>query len=124
MYLYAGKILRIDLSSGAISSEPLNRDWLRQYWGGWGLAVKYFTELSDPAVDALDPATPMVFMTGALAGTLTPLSGRFCMVSRSPQTGTIFESNVGGSVGPELKLAGYDGMIITGRAAKPVYIRI
>ena len=124
MYLYAGKILRIDLSSGAVSSEPLNRDWLRQYWGGWGLAVKYFTELSDPATDALDPATPMVFMTGALAGTLTPLSGRFCMVSRSPQTGTIFESNVGGSVGPELKLAGYDGMIITGRADKPVFIRI
>ena len=124
MYLYAGKILRIDLSAGTISDEPLNRDWLRQFWGGWGLAAKYFTELADPAVDALDASTPMIFMTGALAGTLAPLSGRFCMVSRSPQTGTIFESNVGGSIGPELKHAGYDGMIITGRAAGPVYIRI
>ncbi|MCJ2165063.1 MULTISPECIES: aldehyde ferredoxin oxidoreductase family protein [unclassified Pseudodesulfovibrio] len=124
MYLYAGKILRVDLSAGTITDEPLNRDWLRQFWGGWGLAAKYFTELANPAVDALDASTPMIFMTGALAGTLAPLSGRFCMVSRSPQTGTIFESNVGGSIGPELKHAGYDGMIITGRAAGPVFISI
>lgn len=124
MYLYAGKILRVDLSAGTVTDEPLNRDWLRQFWGGWGLAARYFTELADPAVDALDPATPMVFMTGALCGTLAPLSGRFCMVSKSPQTGTILESNVGGAIGPELKLAGYDGMIITGKADKPVALTV
>jgi aldehyde:ferredoxin oxidoreductase len=63
-------------------------------------------------------------MTGPLSGTLAPLTSRLCLVSKSPHTGTIFESNVGGAFGPELKFAGYDGIIIRGRAAKPVYIKI
>ena len=63
-------------------------------------------------------------MTGPLCGTLAPTASRMCLVSKSPATGTIFESNIGGAFGPELKFAGYDGIVITGESEHPVYLRI
>ncbi len=66
----------------------------------------------------------MVVMTGPLCGTIVPTSSRTCLISKSPHTGTMFESNVGGAFGPELKFAGYDGIVITGKADHPVYLRI
>ena len=124
MNLYSGQMLHVDLSRKKIEAKALNEEWLKDYIGGWGLAARYFYDLSDPKTDALSPETPMVIMTGPLCGTLAPTSSRICLVSKSPATGTILESNVGGAFGPELKFAGYDGIVITGRADSPVYLKI
>ncbi|MEW5724278.1 MAG: putrescine aminotransferase [Thermodesulfobacteriota bacterium] len=124
MYLYAGQVLRVDLTNRRVTTEPTNPDWLKEYWGGWGLAARYFWEECPAGVNALAPENPVVIMTGALCGTLMPTASRTCLVSKSPKTGTIFESNIGGAFGPELKFAGYDGLIITGRAYSPTYLCI
>jgi putrescine aminotransferase len=122
--LYAGRTLHVDLSRHTAEARSLVEPWAEEYIGGWGLGVKYFTELTDPKVDPLSPDNAVVLMTGPMSGTLAPTGSRTCIVSKSPHTGTIFESNVGGSFGPELKFAGYDGLIITGRADRPVYLKI
>ncbi len=124
MNLYAGKLLVVDLSTRQISEEPLREDWLKEYWGCWGLAVRYYWDLVDPKVDPLSPDNPVVIMTGPLGGTSAPMTSRFNLVSKSPHTGTIFSSNTGGAFGPELKFAGYDGIIIKGAASEPVYLKI
>jgi len=122
--LYAGQVVHVNLTSGEIKTKPIRQEWLKDYIGGWGLATRYFYDAVDPTVDPLSPDNSIVIMTGPLCGTLAPTASRLCLVSKSPHTGTIFESNVGGAFGPELKFAGYDGILITGRAEKPVYLRI
>jgi len=124
MNLYAGKILVVDLSNQRIEVEPLNEEFARQYWGGWGLALRYYCEHSFPEVDPLSADNPLVIMTGPFCGTLAPMTSRFCVVSKSPHTGTVFESNAGGAFGPELKFAGYDGILIKGKAPSLVYLEI
>lgn len=124
MNLYAGKMLIVDLTTRTVSTEPLRRDWIRDYWGSWGLALRYYCNSVKPEVDPLSPENVVVIMTGPLGGTIVPLASRLCLVSKSPHTGTIFESNIGGAFGPELKYAGYDGIVIKGRAASPVFLKI
>jgi len=124
MNLYAGQILHVDLTTKEIQAGALNRAWLEDYIGGWGLAARYFVDHVDPKTDPMSPQNALVIMTGPLCGTLAPTSSRTSLVSKSPHTGTIFESNMGGAFGPELKFAGYDGIVITGRADRPVYLRI
>jgi len=124
MNLYIGKMLVVDLTTNKVSTEPLRQEWAREYWGSWGLALRYYCDAVKPEVDPLSPENAVVIMTGPLGGTLVPLASRLCLVSKSPHTGTIFESNVGGSFGAELKFAGYDGIIIKGRAAAPVFLKI
>ncbi len=124
MNLYSGQVLHVDLTSQKIRPKSINKAWLQDYIGGWGLAVKYFYELADPKTDPLSADNAMVIMTGPLCGTLAPTGSRTCLVSKSPHTGTIFETNVGGAFGPELKFAGYDGIVITGKAEHPAYLRI
>jgi putrescine aminotransferase len=124
MHLYSGKVLHVDLTSRTLESKPLNADWIREYWGGWGMAARYYQELAPAGVDPLAPENPIVIMTGPFAGTLVPLASRFCLVSKSPHTGTFLESNMGGGFGSELKYAGYDGLVITGKSYAPVYLKI
>lgn len=124
MNLYMGKMLVVDLTAESVTTEPLRAEWLREYWGAWGLALRYYTDAVSPEVDPLAPENAVVIMTAPLCGTLVPLASRMCLVSKSPHTGTIFESNVGGSFGPELKYAGYDGIVIKGRASAPVFLKI
>ncbi|MBW2480124.1 MAG: aminotransferase class III-fold pyridoxal phosphate-dependent enzyme, partial [Deltaproteobacteria bacterium] len=124
MNLYAGQVLHVDLTAGEIRPKSINRQWLQDYIGGWGLAVKYFTAEVNPQTDPLSADNALVIMTGPLCGTLAPTASRTSLVSKSPHTGTIFETNVGGAFGPELKFAGYDGIVITGKAEHPVYLRI
>lgn len=124
MNLYTGKMLVVDLSEQTITTQPLKQEWIRQYWGSWGLALRYYTDMVDPTIDPLAADNPIVIMTGPFTGTLVPLTGRLALVSKSPHTGTIFESNVGGAFGPELKYAGYDGLIIKGASKSPVYLKI
>jgi len=124
MNLYAGQVLHVDLTNRKAEPKPIRQEWLQDYIGGWGLATRYFYDLVDPKVDPLAADNAIVIMTGPLCGTLAPTASRLCLVSKSPHTGTIFESNVGGAFGPELKFAGFDGIVITGRADRPVYLRI
>jgi len=124
MNLYAGQMLHVDLTAGQVHTERLKKEWLTKYIGGWGLAARYYYDQVDPQVDPVAPENAIVIMTGPLCGTLAPTGSRLCLVSKSPHTGTIFEANIGGAFGPELKFAGYDGVVITGKADKPVYLRI
>lgn len=121
---YQGKILRVDLTSGKVEDEALNSDYARMFIGGSGLAARYIYDLADEETDPLGPENPLVFMTGPLVGTRAPSCGRYVICARSPQTGLWGESNIGGFLGPHLRFAGYDGIIITGQAAEPVYLLV
>ncbi|MDH7490298.1 MAG: aldehyde ferredoxin oxidoreductase N-terminal domain-containing protein, partial [Anaerolineae bacterium] len=121
---YMGKILRVNLTTGEMRDEATNLHWAEQFIGGAGLAARYLWEHVTPDTDPLGPDNPLIFMTGPLTGTAAPSCGRFVVCARSPLTGLWGESNSGGFWGPELKFAGYDGIVITGRAAEPVYLAI
>ena len=124
MGLYAGKMLIVDLTAQKITTEPLRQDWAKEYWGSWGLALRYYYDAVSPDIDPLSPENVIIIMTGPLGGTLVPLASRLCLVSKSPHTGTIFESSIRGALGPEQKCAGYDGIIVKGRSPVPVYLKI
>jgi aldehyde:ferredoxin oxidoreductase len=122
MHGYMGKILRVDLSTGDIQDEPLNGAYARAFVGGSGLAARYIYDLVDGDTDPLGPGNPLFFMTGPLVGTAMPSAGRCSVCALSPLTGIWGEANTGGFFGPELRFAGYDGIIVTGQAEKPVYL--
>ena len=124
MFAWKGKILRVNLSDGTIKAEPLNQEYAEQYIGARGLGTKYFTEEVDPKVDPLSPENKIIFMTGPLTGTFAGSAGRYNVVTKGPLNGTIAASNSGGTFGPELKYAGWDGIIFEGRAESPVYLSI
>ncbi|MBC7114492.1 MAG: aldehyde:ferredoxin oxidoreductase [Archaeoglobi archaeon] len=118
------KILRVDLTSGSVKDEIIPEEICRKFVGGRGLAEKILWDELKPGIDPLSPENILIFMTGPLEGTRMPTSGRFHVVTKSPQTGGIGDSNCGGDFGPKLRAAGYDGVVVTGRAEKPVYIWI
>ncbi|MEA2074845.1 MAG: aldehyde ferredoxin oxidoreductase family protein [Euryarchaeota archaeon] len=122
VYGWRNKILRIDLSKGKVDSFAPEASLLKGYIGGRGLGAKLVYDVG--RVDALAPANLLVFAAGPLTGTTTPASGRVSLSTKSPLTGTIFDSNCGGSFGPELKKAGYDAIIIGGKSPEPVFIEI
>jgi len=124
VFLYQGKILYVDLDHGEVKPVPTREEWLDTYVGGMGLAFRYLLETLDFHADPLSPDNVLVFMTGPLAGTLAPLTSRLVLVSKSPKTETVFESNMGGAMAAEIKYAGFDGLIIKGKADSPVYLRI
>ena len=121
---YMGKILRIDLSEGSLTEEPLCEDWAKLYIGGPGLATRYLYDLLPAGIDPLSPENPLIFMTGPLTGTASASASRYSVVSKSPQTGIWGQSNSGGTFGPALKRSGFDGIIFEGRSPVPVYLRI
>ncbi len=124
MHGYMGQILRVDLSSGRLRDEPLNEALARAYVGGSGLAARYLMDMVDGQTDPLGPDNPLVFMTGPLVGTAMPSAGRYSVCALSPLTGIWGEANSGGFFGPELRFAGYDGILITGVAERPVYLSV
>jgi aldehyde:ferredoxin oxidoreductase len=124
MYGYVGKILRIDLTKGSISTEPLDFEIAKKFIGGRGLGTYYMSREVNPKIDAFSPENKLIIATGPLTGTPTPTGGRYMVVTKSPLTGTIASSNSGGYWGPELKFAGYDMVILEGKSEKPVYIMI
>ena len=121
---WQNKILRVDLGSGEITTEPLHWQWANEYLGGRGLASKYLSEEMDASADAESPENALIFATGPLTGTMASTSGRYVVVTKGPLTGAIACSNSGGKFGAELKYAGYDMLIIRGRAKSPVYLHI
>jgi aldehyde:ferredoxin oxidoreductase len=121
---WAGRVLRIDLSERTHHVDPLNLDWAREFVGGRGLAARYLFEEADASLDPFDPATPLIYATGPLTGTNASCGARYMVVTKGPLTNCITTSNSGGHWGPELKFAGYDLLIVTGRAPSPVYVWI
>ncbi len=121
---YTGEMLRINLSSESIKTEELDMDLAEQFLGGRGLGVKILYDELEPKTDPLSPDNKMIFTTGPVTGTSTPTAGRYVLVSKSPISHTIFDSLCGGSLGSELKYAGFDVLIIEGRASSPSYIWI
>ena len=121
---WAGKILRVNLTAGTVTSEPLNMTWAKQYLGSRGLATKYLVEEMDANVDPLSVDNKIIWATGPLTGTMASTGGRYTVVTKGPLTGAIACSNSGGYWGAELKMAGWDMIIFEGKSAKPVYLSI
>jgi aldehyde:ferredoxin oxidoreductase len=121
---YAGKVLFIDLNDGSIREETLDERVYREFIGGNGLGIRVLYEKMKACVDGLGPENILGFVVGSLTGTSAPGSGRHMVVTKSPLTGTWAESNSGGTFGPELKTAGYDGVFFYGISPKPVYLLI
>lgn len=124
MDAWVGKILRVDLSSREFMVEDLDPDFAREYIGGQGTATKILFDEIDPAVDGLSPENVLIFSTGVMVGTGAVSGARSVWAAKSPLTGAIAFSNVGGYFPAELKFAGYDMMIFEGKADEPVYLWI
>jgi len=123
-YGYTGKLLWVDLSRNEIFIKELDVNDTEQFIGGSGIGAKILYNEIDSKTDPLSPQNPLIFMTGPLTGTPVPWSGRHALVSLSPLTGICGESYCGGTWGSELKRAGFDGIVIQGKADRPVYLWI
>ncbi|MFZ5632788.1 MAG: aldehyde ferredoxin oxidoreductase family protein [Bacillota bacterium] len=124
MYGYAGKVLDINLTGKQVSVNDLREDWARDYLGGKGLGFRYLFESVGPHIDPLSPENVLIFMTSPLTGTIISSTGKITVITKSPATGTILDSSMGGMIAAELKYAGYDAVIIRGKADYPVYLKI
>ncbi len=123
MHGWTGKLLRINLNDNSAKEENIPEEILRNYLGGRGLGVKLYYDSVSPDIEPFSEENPLIFTVGPLTGT-APMSGRHVAVSKSPLTGTILDSNSGGNWGKEMKYAGYDTIIIEGKAEKPILIKI
>ncbi len=119
---YTGKILRVRLSEETFKVETLPKEWIREYIGGDGFAARLLYEEVPAGIDPLGDQNKLIIATGPITGTLWPMSGRTVLVSKAAQTGIWGESHVGGFLGPELKYAGYDMLVVEGRSEAPVNI--
>lgn len=125
LYGYKGKLLCIDLTTRAVRSIHLPGDLLAKYIGGRGLGAKLYWDLLSADVDPLGPKNIFMVLSGPLSGTMAPGAGKHLIVTKSPATGGWLESYSSGLMSPEMKFAGFDGLLITGKAKRPVglYIR-
>ncbi|NVM19283.1 MAG: aldehyde ferredoxin oxidoreductase family protein [Candidatus Lokiarchaeota archaeon] len=121
---FTGKLLIVNLTNQEISEELLNEEIAKDFLGGAGYCCRYLYDYLEKDTDPLSPDNILMFMTGPFCGSTIPTSGRFVVCAKSPYTGIWGESNCGGYFGPELKKAGYDGIIIKGASENPVYIEI
>ena len=121
---YMGKILFVDLSTGAIKEEILEEKMCREFIGGYGIGARILYSRQKGGVDPLGPENTLGLISGPLTGTLIPTGTRFAAVAKSPLTGGWGDANSGGEFGPYLKFAGVDGVFFTGISPKPVYLLI
>jgi aldehyde:ferredoxin oxidoreductase len=119
---YMGQLLRVDLSRGATKTQPLDLTTAYNFLGGRGYSAKLLYDELKPGTDPLGPKNKLIFMTGPLTGTAFPGAGRTAISSKSPLTGTVADSLVGGAFGAFLKKAGFDGIIVEGKSDGPVYL--
>jgi aldehyde:ferredoxin oxidoreductase len=117
-----GKILRVDLTSGEMEDWEIEERLYRDFIGGSGLAAWLFFQLEGHKAEPLSPQNPLFFLNGPISGTTLPGSSRLEVCARSPLTCIWGEASMGGQVSPELKGAGYDGVVFTGASDKPVYL--
>lgn len=123
-YGYMGKIARINLTNLKVVIEELNEEFFKKYLGGRNIASYYMLKEISPNADPLGPENKLIITTSVLTGTMIPGSARHTMAAKSPLSDGFGESEAGGFWGPELKFAGYDGLIIEGKSVKPTYIYI
>ena len=114
----------IDLSTGQIEYEPLSRELVQDYLGGYGIGAKFIMERQAPGVDPLGPEAWLGFTTGPLTGTDACGGNRFTVVGKSPKTGGWGDANCGGKFGPRMKMAGFDHLFFKGVADEPVILVI
>jgi len=124
MHGWMGKVLRVDLTNGVLKEELLDPGVAREYLGGRGLGIYYLNKEVDPACDPLGKENLMVMATGPLTGTKAPTGARYMITTKSPLTGAITCSNSGGQFPTHLKRTGFDALLISGAAEKPVYLFI
>lgn len=124
MKTVTNKMLKIDLSDRSSEVVDIDNSWQNLYLGGEGYATKILYDNLEPGMDPMDEKNMLVFTTGPLTGTRSPSSGRLCIGYKSPLTGTIGMTNVGGHLAPMIKRAGYDVIAITGKSTTPVYLYI
>ncbi|MFX1318546.1 MAG: aldehyde ferredoxin oxidoreductase family protein [Promethearchaeota archaeon] len=121
-YGYAGRIAEVDLTESKVKITPMDRDFARNYLGGTGFASRILWDRVKPGSDPLDPQNPIIFGVGPVTGAFFSPSGRYMVAFKSPLTGVWGEAHCGGHWGPQLKYAGFDMLIIQGKAPKPVYL--
>ena len=121
---WQGRILRVNLTDGTCVDEPLDMGSAHKYLGQRGLGTRYFVSEVDPRVDPLAPGNKLIFASGPLTGTPAASGGRYSVITKGALTGAIACSNSGGYFGAEMKLAGWDMIIIEGRAPSPVYLHV
>ena len=125
MFGYAGKILYVDLATGKTRTEKLSEETAKKYVGGIGLGMHLWLSNTKTKMDAFSPENPLVLALGPLSGTMFPTGGNgHAFISKSPATGGVGEAVSHGTFGTELKRAGYDAVVMTGKAEKPVYLFI
>jgi aldehyde:ferredoxin oxidoreductase len=124
VHFYTGQVLRLDLTALRATVEPLDEDWARLFVGGKGLLLRHLYDELPAGTEALAPENPLILATGPFAGTAAATCSRLAVGCKSPATGTLLDSYVGGSFAPELKFAGYDVVLITGRASEPMLVLI
>lgn len=121
-YGYNGKILRVDLSNNKLSIENHEDNFYRKYVGGWGFISYYLLKELKPMIDPLSPENKLIFAAGPITGVPIAGNGRNAVGAKSPLTGGFGAGEAGGYWGAELKHAGFDAVIVEGKAEKPVYI--
>ncbi|MBM4466335.1 MAG: aldehyde ferredoxin oxidoreductase family protein [Chloroflexi bacterium] len=124
MFGFAGKLLRVNLSTSEVAQETLSEEMARKYLGGRGFAARILYDELAPGIDPLGPDNKIVYATGVLTGTPAPVGNRTVVASKSPLTGIWGDAAFGGWFGGELKKAGFDAVIVEGASAKPVYLWI
>jgi aldehyde:ferredoxin oxidoreductase len=119
-----GRILRINLNDERISVEDVDPQVAVDFIGGRGWAIRYLYDEMDPSIDPLSPENILIFATGPLTATPAPTGNRYMVVTKSPLTGALTNSNSGGYFPTEMKRTGFDMIIFEGRAERPVYLWI
>ena len=120
----AGKILYVDLTKKKVHTKVTPAQWVELYTGQKGLGARIMVEHADPKVDPFSPDNPVILSTSIMAGTIVSCSAKLAITTKSPLTGTITDGSVGGHIGGELKYAGYDAVVITGKADTLSYLYI
>ncbi|MEW6222482.1 MAG: orotidine 5'-phosphate decarboxylase / HUMPS family protein [Candidatus Hadarchaeota archaeon] len=121
---YMGQLLRVDLSRGKTIAQPIDLTIAYNFLGGRGYSAKLLHDELKPGIDPLSPGNKLVFMTGPLTGTTFPGAGRTAVSAKSPLTGTVADSLMGGAFGTFLKRAGFDGIVVEGKSEVPVYLHV
>ncbi len=119
-----GKILYVDLTKKTLEARETPREWVELYSGQKGLGTRLLMEDFSPATDAFTAENKVVLSTSIMAGTIVSCSAKLAMTTKSPLTGTITDGSVGGHLGAELKYAGYDAVVVTGKADSLCYLYI
>lgn len=121
---YTGRLLEVDLSTRETGAIVLPSSIYAQFLGGYGLGARLLYDVQEPGVDALSGSSRLMFATGPLVGTPTPMAARYTIMGKSPLTGTWGDANSGGNFGTFLKFASYDAILFAGSADAPVYLWI